>query len=360
MNVHAWLRLYIYGTLCVVLALTVPIFLWIGLVDIPYIEEEADIYREEIEPIMAEVAILPTPITILHVGDVMLDRHVAVLIERHGIDWIFAPLVSSSPDFFSAPDITMLNLEGPFAERRIDTTKSIAFRFDPLYAAYLADIGVDLVSLANNHAQDMGRAAFEETKVHLNAVGIRYVGEQYAVNSSSLHYETVASTTIAFIAINDTHPGTNIDRAIELITYAETVADLTIITIHWGAEYQLVSNERQRTLARKFVDAGADAVIGHHPHVVQEIEIYNGVPIAYSLGNFVFDQYFSVDTQQGIGVRLTILDDTVQGLELIPLHMIRTQVYQMEGEMKEQFLESLIARSRIDGYTVTSTQILFP
>jgi poly-gamma-glutamate synthesis protein (capsule biosynthesis protein) len=346
-----------------VLAIVVPVLLWVwlgGMIDVePRATVPTDIFIiSQIET--AEVPIPPSPITILHVGDVMLDRYVQVLIDRHGIDWVFAPLLDTYPNFFSDPDLMVMNLEGPFAAQRINTTKSIAFRFDPLYAVYLADIGVDVVSLANNHSLDMGSVAFEETKEHLDAVGIRYAGEQYAVTSSSLYIEEVASTTIAFVAINDTHPGTDIDRAIELITYAETVADLTIITIHWGAEYQLVSNERQQMLARQFVDAGADAVIGHHPHVVQEVEMYNGAPIAYSLGNFVFDQYFSVDTQQGLGVRLTILDDTVQGLELIPLHMIRTQVHSMEGDMKDTFMESLIARSRIDGYTVTSTQIVFP
>jgi poly-gamma-glutamate synthesis protein (capsule biosynthesis protein) len=295
------------------------------------------------------------PVRILHLGDMMLGRHVAVLIDRHGFDWLFAPMVSTTPGFFSDADLTVVNLEGPFAEYRIETTKEIAFQFNPDLAPLVADLGIDLVSLANNHSYDMGVAAFAETKQHLASSSIRYIGEQYTVNSSSLYYETIASTTIAFVGINDTHPGTDIDTALTLIEQAEQDADLTIVTIHWGAEYQLLSNARQRMLAHQFIDTGADAVIGHHPHVVQELEVYNGAPIAYSLGNFVFDQYFSTDTQQGLGIEFMIVSSTIDSIEVLPFQTVRSQVTPMEESEKQQFLDALFERSRLGEYTVSST-----
>lgn len=298
-----------------------------------------------------------TPITIRHFGDMMLGRHVGVLAQRNGFDWLFAPMVSTTPDFFSSADLTVVNLEGPFTDYPIVTSKEIAFQFDPVYVPLVADLGIDLVSLANNHAQDMGSAAFAETKEHLASSSIRYAGEQYAVNSSSLHYETIASRTIAFVAINDTHPGTDIDSAMKLIGEAEETADLTIVTIHWGAEYQLLSNTHQQTLAHQFINSGADAVIGHHPHVVQEIEIYNDAPIVYSLGNMVFDQYFSTDTQQGMGVEFTITSSTIDSIEVLPFKTVYSQITPMEAQEKTMFLEGLFERSRLGEYTVSSTTI---
>lgn len=355
-----WIRGYVYITTSIA---ALCLFLVIVLIGVVSDTASRTSYRDFLLPPqdteLQEEHSTSTPITIRHFGDMMLGRHVGVLAERNGFDWLFAPIVSTTPDFFSSSDLTIINLEGPFTKYRIDTSKEIAFQFNPDYAPLVAELGIDLVSLANNHSYDMGSAAFAETQEHLASSSIRYIGEQYAVNSSSLHYETIARTTIAFVAINDTHPSTDIKAAMNLIETAEETGDLTIVTIHWGAEYQLLSNERQRSLAHQFIDVGADAVIGHHPHVVQELEIYNGAPIAYSLGNLVFDQYFSTDTQQGLGVELTITSSTISSIEILPFKTVYSQITPMNQAEEVQFLESLFDRSRLDGYTVSSTIIQF-
>lgn len=343
----------------IILFLTITIAVCAVITDRSVSTTVTDFFIEKKSEIPVVSVDTTTPITIRHFGDMMLGRHVGVLAERNGFDWLFEPMVSSSPGLFSSSDLTIVNLEGPFTKFRIETSKEIAFQFNPDYAPLVADLGIDLVSLANNHSYDMGAAAFAETQKHLASSSIRYVGEQYAVNSSSLHFETIASTTIAFVAINDTHPGTDIEAAMNLIETAEETGDLTIVTIHWGAEYQLLSNERQRNLAHQFIDAGADAVIGHHPHVVQELEIYNGAPIAYSLGNLLFDQYFSTDTQQGLGVELTITSSTISSIEILPYKTVYSQITQMNQDEEVQFLDALFDRSRLDGYTVSSTIIQF-
>ena len=115
------------------------------------------------------------------------------------------------------------------------------------------------------------------------------------------------------------------------------------MSVHWGQEYQIKSSVFQQKLARKIIDSGADLIIGHHPHVVQEIEIYNNKLIFYSLGNFVFDQYFSEQTQQGLAVRLEINENKLV-FQLFPIQSKLSQPFLMEQNQAEKFLEKLSER----------------
>ncbi len=289
-------------------------------------------------------------VSMLHVGDMMLDRNVANAMGAAGLPAVLDTLAGTEGRFFKGMDIVAGNLEGPFVKYRIDTTKEIAFRFDPKLAPQLASYGFNLVTLANNHLYDMGTAGLPATVKTLAEVGIDSYGHPYRIVSSSLFYKEIDGVRFAFIGLNDTFNSLVEEQAIAMIEEAEAHADKTVLNIHWGVEYKPTSHTRQQYLAHTFIDAGVDLLIGHHPHVVQELEIYKDVPIFYSLGNFLFDQYFSVPTQQSLAVGTVFHDDGLS-LYLIPLVGERSVVRQMNKVEKRQFLAEYIDKSELGPYT---------
>ncbi|MBI5728361.1 MAG: CapA family protein, partial [Candidatus Magasanikbacteria bacterium] len=296
-------------------------------------------------------------VSLLHFGDIMLDRNVKKIIDRQGENFLLQNLAGTENRFFSGVDIVAANLEGPFADTRRPTSKSIAFRFDPKLIPMLRRYRFSLFTNANNHTYDMGRTGFIESQDNLRQAGLDFYGEQFQVNEKSLLIRAVGGKKLAFIGLNDTHaPQLPVDmkKTLALLKQAEAEADLTIINIHWGQEYKTISNERQRDLAHAFIDAGADVVIGHHPHVVEEMEIYKNRPIFYSLGNFIFDQYFSETTQQGMGVGL-VFYDTATAVTLFPLVSETSSVRQMSGPKRASFMRNFIDTSRLGAYNLDAS-----
>ncbi|MBP9761117.1 MAG: AmmeMemoRadiSam system protein B, partial [Candidatus Magasanikbacteria bacterium] len=298
-------------------------------------------------------------VSILQFGDMMLDRNVQNRMEKNGgPDYLFTHVAGREHRFFQGVDIVTANLEGPFADVRRPTTKSIAFRFDPALIPTLQKYGFNLFTLANNHTLDMGKLGFEETKKNLAAAGIPYYGNEFYVQDDSLLIQDIAGKKIAFLGLNDTHNSLDAAEVDRLIQKAEAEADVTIVNIHWGVEYEPLSHPRQRSLAHSYIDAGVDIVIGHHPHVVQEMEVYNGKPIFYSLGNFIFDQYFSVPTQESLGVGMVIYNEGLS-LYVFPLEGVQSQVRQMEYKKAQTIFSEFIDRSRLGSYTFDSNFHLF-
>jgi poly-gamma-glutamate synthesis protein (capsule biosynthesis protein) len=152
---------------------------------------------------------------------------------------------------------------------------------------------------------------------------------------------------VIYLGFNETFPFSCSDQEI-----TATVKDIRnsntgvfiIVNIHWGDEYQKSSSSFQQNLAHKIIDAGADLIIGHHPHVVQDIGFYKGKLIFYSLGNFIFDQYFSKDTQQGLAVELEFFSDKAI-YRLLPIQSHLSQPFLMEEEIKSAFLKDLAQKS---------------
>jgi len=298
--------------------------------------------------------------SILNFGDMMLDRSVRIMIDRNDKDYLFKKLAGEEERFFSGMDAITANLEGPFADKRRATSKEIAFRFNPDLLPMLKKYNFSLFSQANNHTYDMGLAGFEESKKNLRAAGLDFYGSQYKVDDNSLLIKKIGDFNFAFIGINDTNSPVGIMKVVDLIKKARSnpvipvktgiqAADFIIINAHWGAEYKSLSNSRQRQLAHSLIDAGADVIIGHHPHVVQEMEIYNNRPIFYSLGNFVFDQYFSVPTQQGLGVGLIFKEREISTY-VFPLQSNKSQVSQMSPAIGQKYLNDWLKNSRIGEY----------
>jgi poly-gamma-glutamate synthesis protein (capsule biosynthesis protein) len=280
-------------------------------------------------------------------GDIMLDRNVAKVMGASGTAYIFEHIAGEGNGLDPRIDLTIANNEGPYAPARVKTSKSIAFRFDPKYATELKNAGFDVVSLANNHTLDMGWKNVDFTHQTLAAAGVGHFGDQLRESKDFTYVTTTRGQTMAFVGFNNTDHVLDLKKVSAVIDDARMRASTTIVMMHWGEEYKRISNLNQRTFARFLVDEGVDVVIGAHPHVVQEAEIYKGKPIFYSLGNFVFDQYFSNDTQEGLSIGLILKQGNVHSVYAFPLYSVKSQVFLMDGQRRDSFYEWLNRNSRL-------------
>jgi len=257
--------------------------------------------------------------TIGAAGDVLMHDAVKQAAAQHrtpendeGFGWLWAPVA----DLLSSADVTFANLESPIAPQSGRGSRSFVFNAPPQAAHALRRAGVHLVSVANNHAFDQGRAGFEETLRQLEAAGMPYVGAGEAGHESGPRIVEANGLKLAFLAYahffnqsgNDcpapTEPrGKRCDRASLLdperavadVQAAAREADAVIVSLHWGIEYQQQPREVDVALAHRLVGAGALVVLGHHPHVLQPIELVTAPDgrtalVAYSLGNFISNQ----------------------------------------------------------------------
>jgi poly-gamma-glutamate synthesis protein (capsule biosynthesis protein) len=275
------------------------------------------------------------PITILAFGDLLLDRYIKLYIDRNSPDYPFENL----KEILAGNDIVLANLEGSFtdfAPRPLDPNNT-SFTFDPALAAMLKRHHFNVLNLANNHVQDFGRAGFEQSQNYLSENGIDYFGDYY--NESGALIKEINGRKIAFVGYHSLDdPAT--ESTIEKIKQARENADYVIVYTHWGAEYQNNFSKSQQEAGKKFIDAGADAVLGSHPHVIQPIEIYKNKPIFYSLGNFLFDQIFSNEVRHGLGVKITIEKDKTE-FELIPTEMKNFQLVLPDDPTRTRILSTL-------------------
>ncbi|WP_143321393.1 CapA family protein [Clostridium sp. HBUAS56010] len=242
-------------------------------------------------------------VRLLFAGDILLSNHVTTAYDKakgiHGVlDEGFRSEIGQS-------DIFMANEEFPFSERgSAAPDKQFTFRLSPSRVSMMNEIGVDIVALANNHSLDYGTDALVDTCNVLEGAGIRYVGAGPDMNrAKQLETMEVNGKTIGFLAASRVYPdpdwvansrkpgmvsGYDPTILLEEIKKAESICDYVVVYIHWGIERDDKPQEYQRGLGKQMIDAGADIVIGSHPHVLQGIEYYNGKPICYSLGNFIF------------------------------------------------------------------------
>ncbi|MFC1655848.1 AmmeMemoRadiSam system protein B [Patescibacteria group bacterium] len=282
-------------------------------------------------------------VTLLGFGDVMLDRAVRSLMDKHGLNYPFQKIAGD----IGGTDHVFANFEGPIKEFPVATSKSISFRFKPDVVQVVKDAGITIVSIANNHALDQGWGGRDDTKRFLEAGGVTYFGHPKNTHEENVHVSEISGSKVAFLGYDDTIFKVNVEDSAANIRQLKEENDYVIISIHWGAEYKHTPTNRKIELAHGFVDAGADLVIGHHPHVVQTMEIYNGVPVFYSLGNFVFDQYFSQDTQEGLAIG-TIFEKDRTVIYLYPYAIPNSQPEFMSEGNKASFLEKFLSWGAYD------------
>ena len=268
------------------------------------------------------------PTKVLFVGDIMLDRSIRRVIDEKGFDYILNDVRS----IFTDKNLIIGNLEGTITENdsiAVINNKILHFTFATSTAADLRRVGFDGVSLANNHTLDFYQAGFDETKDNLNKAGIFSYG--HPLNNQNLSYiKVIDDKRFCFLGYHSLYNASTTNVINEIYRIRPNCDYLTVFS-HWGIEYEDIESQDQRYQAHAFVDAGADLVIGAHPHVIQPIEIYNNKAIFYSLGNFIFDQDFSLKTRQGIAVELS-LDDKNQVFKIIPIEMYKGKLYFPELE----------------------------
>ena len=238
---------------------------------------------------------------VLFVGDMMFDRTIRAMADEEGGDYLFACVAPYLKGF----DAVVGNLEGPITEHvslsrftKPGDVGNTTFTFPTSTATLLARNGVTAVSLANNHILDFGRSGVESSRTYLKSAGVGYFGDPVDPAGKSLVTD-VGGLKVALVGFNEFLGVDSVSATEGEIRNLDAISDYVIVFAHWGEEY-VPMVERQRLAARAFVDAGADAVIGAHPHVIQESEVYKGASIYYSLGNFIFDQYWNEDVRTGL------------------------------------------------------------
>lgn len=266
-------------------------------------------------------------VKILFVGDIMPSRWVDRAMKQNGYDFPFQRVIP----LLASYDIVFGNLESPVREGRTVNPGEMRFRTDPEFIPALARAGFQIMSLANNHIGDEGTVGIASTTEYLERSSIFWVG---VGTTSSAYAPTILEKDglhVAFVAGNDpsiVHPsycagGKHIGsacfdktRIAEGLSVARAQADFVVFSMHAGTEYATSSNFLQRSIARHAIDSGADIVIGHHPHVIQERELYKGKWIYYSLGNFIFDQEWSRNTKLGLALGVEIAKNNASVLRL--------------------------------------------
>jgi len=246
-------------------------------------------------------------ITITIGGDVMLDRFIRQNAISKGYDFVFGKL----KPYLSDSDFALIDLEGPVTTNKsisihskIGSRENYVFTFDPLALKAVKNAGVDLVSIGNNHILNQGPEGLTQTKSYLADLAIPFIGEP---NKLTSYTAIIKGFKVGFINFNEfDNTSKDTDTFLTYIKTTKEGVDYLIVNPHWGVEYETYANAHYQELAHSFVDSGADAVIGSHPHVVQQTEIYKNKPIYYSLGNLVMDQYFEENVKKGLLLILTI------------------------------------------------------
>ena len=267
-------------------------------------------------------------ISIFFVGDIMLGRGVEYMINKEGKGDFKFPFFKIEDEIKKA-NILFGNLEGPISDRGIKVGSIYSFRFKSETVEGLVYAGFDILSLANNHMLDYQDVALEDTMNILKENDIDYIGAGFNKEEAfSLKIKEIKNTKIGFLAYTNLGSenwkagernsgiawiGENdIGKVAGYIKKAKERVDVLIVSIHAGEEYEENPNPFQISFAGSCIENGADLVIGHHPHVVQRIEKYKDGWIAYSLGNFVFDQGFSEKTMKSIILKVIIKDKKIK------------------------------------------------
>lgn len=265
---------------------------------------------------------------LVFVGDIMLSRQIGKIIDAN--DPIY-PFILIEP-YIQVADIAFGNLENPVSIRGINQGSIYSFRAKPETLKGLKFAGFDIVSIANNHMFDWGKDAFVDTMDYLSNESIKFIGGARKIEETRIPIVfQEAGERICYLAYTEFAPRSTTlgTQGMAFSNTQEIASDIglskaqgcstIIISLHWGNEYEIKSSTEQKEIAHALIDAGAKVVIGHHPHVLQEIEKYKDGLIAYSLGNFIFDQNFSEDTRKSAILNVYIKGGAITSFEPIPI-----------------------------------------
>lgn len=295
-------------------------------------------------------------VTLIFGGDIGFDDNYSIMSTYHNRgDSIEQGFSKELIAYMREADICMLNNEFPYTTRGEPLpNKAYTFRSRPENVRILNELGVDLVSLANNHASDFGEVSLLDSLKTLKQAGIAYVGagENFADASHPVYYivndikiAIVAATQVEQLPVPDTKPAGETtpgvlrcyhdDRIYDVLAEAKANSDFVVFFVHWGSESTTELHWAQTDFAPKYIDAGADVIIGAHPHVLQEIDIVNGKPVAYSLGNFWFNSK-AKDTGM---IELKINKSGLQSFRFVPCIQADCKTSLVNGEEKNRIIQ---------------------
>lgn len=269
-------------------------------------------------------------LSITFTGDVLLDRGVRQFVEHRSVDKLFSPFVDS---VFQSSDLVVANLECPATKIRQPAFKQYIFRAEPEWLQTLKAHGITHLNLANNHSVDQGRIGLADTKKNIQETGMIPVG-------AGDNMQEAAQPVLLASTPRNVYLLTSLQMPLENFSYLPDKTSVShedldslktrvrqlkekdpccyiIVSLHWGGEHTLRPVPLQRQQAHQLIDAGVDALICHHTHTLQTIEQYQGKPIYYSIGNFIFDQKKPINSKACM-VKVTIKKESSH-IETIPI-----------------------------------------
>ncbi len=293
-------------------------------------------------------------------GDILLDRGVAKAITNNGIAYPYKGV----SQLFHHDDITIANLECPLtqADGGAMKEKRFVFKADAQNADALKSAGFDILMLANNHTMDYRSQGLTDTMQALDSAGIFYAGagaskreiEPCFIKKNGIHIGVLSYSSLPpeGFMYNDENATIAYARAGFLDEMKNEIAqtaaqcDFLIVYFHWGTEYRHDVSDLQIEIAHTAIDAGASAVVGTHPHVLQGRETYKGMPIYYSIGNFVFDKQIPEGTDKALILQMTVNKDGRVGVEELPVVIKNCQPHLAQGQEAAQAEADMVRYSR--------------
>jgi poly-gamma-glutamate synthesis protein (capsule biosynthesis protein) len=288
-------------------------------------------------PVFLSVYNTDKEVSLIAVGDILLDRGVRREIVDKGYDYPYLKVKK----LLSSADITFGNLECPISDRGNQVFKrpDIIFRADKENAIELKKAGFDILNLANNHSMDYGSTALMDTIKVLEKNNITPLGagqnkaaahKPIFINKKGLRIGLLGYSIFppeGYVSLDDKPDVSkaDIDTIVREINATKQQCDILVVSFHWGTEYQFYAGEMQKQYAHTAVDSGADLILGHHPHVLQELEWYKDKLILYSLGNFVFDRQIQPGTDETAIAKIIIQDKKIKSVEFIPIQIVNSQ-----------------------------------
>jgi poly-gamma-glutamate capsule biosynthesis protein CapA/YwtB (metallophosphatase superfamily) len=299
------------------------------------------------------------PIQLVAAGDIMLDSWIEQVVRDQGWHYPFVHLDS----ILNTADLVFANLEAPFGRQDSAYPKTYTFQVEPEMVQVLTAGKINMVSLANNHILDFGAGALKETMQLLDAHRIKYSGAgnnlwearqpaRFEIKGKKVAVACYSLTFPEEFWATDSTAGTCFPSHTffyQDIRRFKEENDVLVISFHWGGELLTAPKEYQVDLAHRAIDAGADLILGHHPHVIQGLEIYKGKLIAYSLGNYIFGSYSDKATRSML-LRLSYSVDSFEQCTIIPIDVhnrfVEFQPRLLKDADKINFFNELIGLSQ--------------
>lgn len=331
--------------------------------------------RMKEENIYIRDAVTEDEITLLFAGDILFDDSYSPMAHLRARNLGIAGVMSQDLlHLMQNADVFMINNEFPYSNRGTPLEgKQFTFRSKPENAGFLTDMGVDVVSLANNHAYDYGQEALLDTFDTLQQLHIPYVGAgQDLEEASDAVFFVVNDYKIGILSATqierldnpdtkgatETTPGVfrcwNVDALLQKIEEVRQECDYLVVYIHWGTENEAEIDWAQEKQASQIAQAGADLIVGDHPHCLQKMALVSGVPVIYSLGNFWFN---SKDLDTGLlQVTLSMTGEFTPKVQFVPARQQGCETFLATGSEKERILNEM--RSLSTGITLDADGVL--